>query len=68
MCPQNEVTSGRDWLRTTCLNFYVDAVYGYNTNKIRVYSDWTHQRQIDGVEYDALVLEQMRIHTGRAAL
>ena len=35
---------------------------------VRVYSDWTRQRQFDGVKHDALVLEHMlvnrSIHTG----
>ena len=39
---------------------------------IRVYSDWTRQRQFDGVKHDVLALEHMltnrSIHTGRAAL
>ena len=38
---------------------------------LRVYSDRTRQRQIDGVKQDALVLEHMlinrSIHTGRVA-
>ena len=40
--------------------------------RLRVYSDWTRQRQIDGVKHVALVLEPMlinrNIHTWHAAL
>ena len=39
---------------------------------LRVYTEWTHQRQFDGVKHGALVLEHMlinrSIHIGRAAL
>ena len=41
-------------------------------NSVMVYSDWTRQRQFDGVKHVALVLKHIlitrSIHTGRAAL